>query len=166
MRERKLGYTCVEPVSCEEGEAVSSSRIRQTLSGGNVAAAAELMGRPLMLEGRVGHGDKRGRELGFPTANLPMHGLYLPAFGVYAVRAHIGKRILDGIANLGIRPTFGGERPQLEVHLFDVDEQLYGKQLDVELLYYLRPEQAFKSKEMLVDQIGRDMINAKQKLMG
>lgn len=162
MHQQKMGYSCVEPVLCHGGEAVSSSRIRQVLSGGNVAAAANLLGRPFTLEGRVGHGFKRGRELGFPTANIPMHGLYLPAFGVYAVRAHIDSKTIDGVANLGIRPTFGDSQPQLEIHLFDFNGDLYSKRITVELHHYLRPEQTFDNKEMLTSQIQQDVLNARQ----
>ena len=164
MRELKLGYSCVEPVLCENDETISSSRIRQVLSGGNVLAAAELLGRPFNLEGRIGHGDKRGREIGFPTANMPLHNLYLPAFGVYAVRTVIDGTAYKGVANLGVRPTFDGERPRLEVHLFEFDGNLYGKRLSVDLCDYIRPEQAFDGVEMLVDQIKQDVVKAKELL--
>ena len=164
MHGLRLGYSCVEPVYCDSGEVISSSRIRQVLSGGNVQEAATLLGRPFTLEGRVGHGDKRGRELGFPTANIPMHGLYLPAFGVYAVRTHVNDSVFNGVANLGIRPTFGGKRPQLEIHLFDMDEELYGKHMSVELRHYLRPEQQFDGKDALVARIHKDIDNAKKLL--
>lgn len=161
MRSHELGYSCVEPVHCETGEVISSTRIRQVLSGGNVAAAAKLLGRPYSIEGRVGHGEKRGREIGFPTANIPLYGLYLPAFGVYAIRAVIGDEKRAGVANLGIRPTFRGKAPLLEVHLFDWDGLIYGQRVQIELHHYLRPEQSFEKVQLLIDQLHQDVIEAR-----
>lgn len=148
------------------GEICSSSAVRAALTKGNVAHAATLLGRPYTLKGRVIHGQGRGAGIGFPTANVALPtGLMLPAFGVYAVRVELDGKALDGVANLGFRPTMGSyQHPTLEVHLFDTRQDIYGKTLQVALLHFLRPEQKFESVDKLVDQIKQDCEHAKQRL--
>lgn len=144
----------------------SSSHIRHLLQLGEVEEAAEILGRPYVIEGMVVVGDKRGREIGFPTANISLANVLHPRFGVYVVSAISPENgtTYTGVANLGIKPTFSGEMPVLETHLFDFPKQgsLYGQLLRVELKKFLRPEQKFSTIEELIDQIRRDCTEAKQ----
>ena len=147
----------------------SSSAIRQLLRDGDVRAAAALMGHSWSIEGSVSHGDKRGRTIGFPTANMELGDYLQPAFGVYAVRAEILSgamqgQIHDGVANLGLRPTVGGTAPRLETHLFDFDGDLYDQELGVALLDFIRPEQKFDGLDALKAQIARDGQAARDSL--
>jgi riboflavin kinase/FMN adenylyltransferase len=147
----------------------SSSAIRQLLRDGDVRAAAALMGHSWSIEGSVNHGDKRGRTIGFPTANMELGDYLRPAFGVYAVRAEILSgalqgQIHDGVANLGLRPTVGGTAPRLETHLFDFDADLYDHELGVALLDFIRPEQKFDGLDALKAQIARDSQAARDAL--
>ena len=140
-----------------DGERVSSTRIRQALARGELEQAARLLGRPYDLCGRVAHGDRRGRTIGFPTANIHLHRRVTPVSGVYAVL--IGGPALPpwpGIANVGRRPTVAGEHERLEVHLLDFQGDLYGRHVKVDFLHYLRPEQRFESLTALQAQIRRD----------
>jgi len=150
-----------------DGE-ISSTRIREALSAGEPAEAARLLGHLHRIEGEVQHGEKRGRALGYPTANLGLEGLHLPRFGVYAVLVdvfdgpHRGR--YRGAASLGVRPTFGGDRPNLEVYLFDFSGDLYGAEISVALVAYLRPELTFADAEALVAQMHRDVDEARERL--
>jgi riboflavin kinase/FMN adenylyltransferase len=149
---------------------ISSSEIRTALKEGRPEKAAELLGHWWTIEGRVEHGDSRGRQLGYPTANLPMDGYLRPAFGVYGVRASVVEndcviRSHLGVASIGIRPMFRVEEPLLEVHLFDFDGDLYGKHLSVELIAYLRPELSFDSADMLKKQMDEDAGAARRILL-
>jgi riboflavin kinase/FMN adenylyltransferase len=157
----------VPPVTLE-GAMVSSSQVREFLLEGRVEAAARMLGRPFDLDGPVVHGDGRGRTLGFPTANVASPGELQPAAGVYAVRARVegAGPWLDGVANLGIRPTFGGVEPSLEVHLLDAARDLYGQVMRVQFLARLRPERRFASVDELRVQIGRDAQAAREALAG
>jgi len=148
----------------EDEEKISSSKVRAALKAGRPDAAARLLGHGWSVEGHVAHGDKRGRDLGFPTANLKLEHTLHPAFGVYAVRARRAgeDRTYGGVANFGIRPMFQVPSPLLEVHLFDFDGDLYGQLLQVELISYLRGEQNFPDLEDLKAQIGQDAENARQ----
>lgn len=140
-----------------EGTVVSSSRIRQLVRAGEVAEAARLLTRPHRLRGEVVRGDRRGRQLGFPTANVAVETPLQPARGVYAVR-------LDGraaVANLGVRPTFEGGATVLEVHVLDVDEDLYGTQVAVDLVARIRDERAFTGADALAAQIRVDVADAR-----
>ncbi len=151
----------------EEGLIYSSTGVRDALVAGDPAAAAALLGRPFEIEGRVATGDRRGRTLGFPTANLWLGEYLRPKRGVYAVRARVGDETvpIDGVANLGLRPTFGGDaEPRLEVHLFDVDRDLYGRRLAVELIAFLRPERRFEAIDALKVQIAADALAARAAL--
>lgn len=151
------------PPVMREGEICSSSAVRGALQQGAMPHAAALLGRPYCLTGRVQKGDQRGRELGYPTANiLPMRGLLLPRYGIYAVQAQMGARRIDGVASLGVRPMFALAQPLLEVHLFDVAEDLYGMRLEVAFRQYLRAEKHFDSLAALVQQMGKDAQQARQ----
>ncbi len=146
-------------------EVVSSSRIRKHIGEGDVASAARLLGRPYTITGPVVHGDQRGRTIGFPTANVAVRPTAVwPAFGVYAVRARCGDQRWGGVANLGVRPTFGVKAPALEVHLFDAAVDLYGATLEVAFVEHLRGEQRFDGPAALVAQIRRDAEAARSLL--
>jgi riboflavin kinase/FMN adenylyltransferase len=144
-------------------ERISSTRIRAALAAGDLETAAALLGRPHGIEGRVMHGDKRGRELGFPTANLALRVRALPMTGVFVVRAGVHGQAVrwPGVANLGLRPTVDGKTPRLEVHLFDFAGDLYGRRLEVEFLHRLRGEQRFESLAALRQQIAVDAAAAR-----
>lgn len=152
-------------------EKISSTLIRTLLKEGKPEAAARYLGQPFAIEGRVDHGDKRGRTLGFPTANMQLDGFIRPAYGIYAVRVGIfedDREIArhEGVANLGVRPMYKSEEPLLETFLFDFDGDLYGKHLSVELIAYLRPEAKFASVDELVAQMNRDKEQARAILAG
>jgi riboflavin kinase/FMN adenylyltransferase len=149
-----------------DADRVSSTRIRQLLTRGELAAAAQCLGRPYRICGRIGHGDKRGRTIGFPTLNLNLHRIVSPLRGVYAVRV-LGLAIppLPGVANIGNRPTVGGgTRYLLEVHLFDFARSVYGEHIQVEFVYKLRDEQRFDSFDALRRQIEEDTAAARKTL--
>ena len=150
----------VEPVTVG-GVVASSSRIREYILEGRVAAARALLGRPFDLDGVVVKGDGRGRSIGFPTANVDTHGELLPASGVYAVRVRTGEGWHGGAANIGTKPTFGGSAVTVEVHLLDWSGDLYGQEVRVEFLERLRAERRFASVSELVVQIQRDVEEAR-----
>jgi riboflavin kinase/FMN adenylyltransferase len=157
--------TCFEMVTTE-GAKISSTRIRQALAAAKPEEAASLLGRWWAVEARVEHGDGRGRTLGFPTANMHLGHCFAPGFGVYAVRVAIMDNDVevsrhDGVGNFGIRPMYETKVPLMEAHLFDFDNDLYGKHLMVELISYIRPEAKFDSVPALVEQIGRDAQRAR-----
>jgi riboflavin kinase/FMN adenylyltransferase len=164
---RGFTFAAVPPL-LDDGAPCSSTRIRAALDRGDVAVANRLLGYPFTLTGLVRRGDRRGRTIGFPTANLApnVDRLALPATGVYAVRA--GQRTSGGtiwypaVANLGRRPTFDGDRVLLEVHLFDVQADLYGQRLDVAFLERLRGEVKFAGIDQLKAQIARDCEQARR----
>lgn len=163
---RRLDFavTAVPAQSSADGETYSSTSIRAHLQAGEPRRAAALLGRPWRIAGPVRHGDKRGRTIGFPTANLAL-GTYLrPMAGVYAVRATIGGRQVDGVANIGNRPTVDGQDFRLEAHLFDFAEDIYGLRLGVDLIAFLRPEMRFPGLDALTAQIARDVEAARQAL--
>jgi riboflavin kinase/FMN adenylyltransferase len=151
-----------------DGAAISSNTIRVHLAGGRPDVAALLLGRPWEVDGRVIHGDARGKDLGFPTANVHMGGYLAPRPGVYAVRAGLraGRetRWFDGAANFGIRPQFEGGDQRLEVFLMDFDGDLYGEHLRVAFVSYLRPEAAFPTLDALIEQMNRDVADARARL--
>lgn len=146
------------------GVPVSSSRVRKKLAIGDVEAVSRLLGGPTVLTGEVVRGFARGRTIGFPTANLAAEEELLPARGVYAVRVELDGRLVPGVCNVGVRPTFGGESPSVEVHLFDFDEDLYGRRLIVRLIARLREERRFSGVEELVEQIRQDAAAARARL--
>ena len=141
---------------------VSSTRIRVALNEGDFSSAEALLGRPYWMSGRVAHGDKRGRTIGFPTANIFLHRNAVPVDGVFAVEmCGIDDRPIAGVANVGTRPTVDGSRALLEVHLFDFDRDIYGRHVQVSFLKKLRPERKFESFELLKRQIERDAEQAR-----
>ncbi len=168
-REFGFGVTVVQPVT-REGEIYSSTRIREALRGGHVAEAAALLGQDWEIEGAVMHGDKRGRLLGFPTANVDLGDHLVPRLGVYAVRvldtAEAPPAWRPGVANLGRRPTVDGEKLSFEVNLFDFAGDLYGRTLRVALSAFLRPEQKFAGLDALKAQISADAAAARAILAG
>jgi riboflavin kinase/FMN adenylyltransferase len=169
---RAAGFavTSVPAAADAQGVVYSSTKVRERLEAGDPLGAAQILGRPWEIEGRVESGDKRGRLLGFPTANVAIAGYLQPALGVYAVKAGIdegrGTRWLDGVANLGRRPTVGGTRVQLETHLFDFAGDLYGRHLRVALIDFIRPERKFDGLEALKAQIAADSAEARARLAG
>jgi riboflavin kinase/FMN adenylyltransferase len=145
-----------------DGERVSSTRVREALAKGDLATAEKLLGRPYRMYGRVAHGDKRGRLIGFPTANIHLHRRKTPLTGVFAVEVYgLEAEPIVGVANLGTRPTVDGTRVLLEVHLFDFDQDIYGRHVHVNFLHKLRDEQRFGSFEALKRQIERDAVDAR-----
>lgn len=155
-----FGVTAVGPVADPQGGVYSSTRVRDALLAGRVRDAAHILGSPWEIEGRVEHGAKLGRTIGFPTANIELDEYLRPAFGVYAVRAGVdaGPATVwhDGVANLGRRPTVGGLVERLEVHLFDFAGDLYGRHLRVQFVEHLRGERKFDGLDALKAQIARD----------
>lgn len=147
---------------------VSSTRVREALTQGDLAAAEQLLGRPYRICGRVAHGDKRGRTIGFPTANVNLHRRVSPVRGVFAVQVcGLGDEVLPGVANIGTRPTVAGDtRYLLEVHLFDFVREVYGAHVEVEFRHKLRDEKKFASFEELRRQILQDAWQARNLLLG
>ena len=147
----------------EDGGPISSTTIRTLLSEGQVVEANELLGRTFELRGEVVEGDKRGRAIGFPTANLGFDDrTALPANGVYAVRAGVGEAVFDAVTNVGVRPTFGGDTVVVETHLLGQDLDLYGRELRVWFVDRIRDEMRFDGVEALVEQIGHDVETARR----
>ena len=147
----------------EQGVMVSSTVIRNLLTAGDVAAAASLLGRPFELSGRVVHGDRRGRALGFPTANMqPAPQLLIPGKGVYAVKVKVGARYYDGLCNIGTNPTFVQGPLRVETHILDFDRDIYGKPITTLFVGRLRAEKTFGSVAELVVQMNRDLQQARQ----
>jgi riboflavin kinase/FMN adenylyltransferase len=161
--------TVVEPVHGQDAAVYSSTRIRELLRLGKPRDAAKQLGRFWEIDGRVMTGDRRGRTIGFPTANLGLGEYLRPAFGVYAVRVSgdgpddlLGGRTVDGVANIGLRPTVGTPEPRLEAHLFDTDTDLYGRHLRVSLVDFIRPEKKFAGLDALKAQIAADAARARE----
>ncbi|WNK66443.1 bifunctional riboflavin kinase/FAD synthetase [Pantoea agglomerans] len=148
---------------CDGGKRISSTAVRQALAVDDLALAQSLLGHPFTISGRVVHGDALGRTLGFPTANLPLRRSVSPVKGVYAVEVRgLTPEPLPGVANIGTRPTVKGLRQQLEVHLLDINMDLYGRHIDVVLKQKIRNEQRFASLEALKEQIANDVVTARQ----
>ena len=161
-----IGVRTVGPVM-EGGEPVSSSRIRDALKAGDCAQAARLLTRPFAIRGLVEHGDKRGRELGFPTANLPLGAYLRPRYGVYAVTGRLADgRVLQGAANLGVRPQFDPPKELLEPYFFDFFGDLYGEEIEVAFHRFIRPEAKFDSLDALKAQMKADCDEARRVLKG
>ena len=159
----RFGFTVETMLSVTvDGERVSSSAVRAALAAGEMERAARLLGRPYISDGRVAHGDKLGRQLGFATANIRIKHNPLPMTGVFAVEVSgLGEKPLPGVANLGIRPTVGGTRPLLEVHLFDFNRDIYGAHISVRFVHKLRCEQRFPNLDALKAQIAADAATAR-----
>jgi riboflavin kinase/FMN adenylyltransferase len=148
----------------DEGRPVSSGAVREALVAGKVVEATELLGAPWFVSGTVIHGEKRGRNLGFPTANLRLDPSCALKFGIYAVRAAVDGRLVDGVASFGRRPMFDNGAPLLEVFLFDFAGDLYGKTLDVAFIGWIRGEETFASIEALKHRMDQDVAQAKAAL--
>nr|WP_216369272.1 MULTISPECIES: bifunctional riboflavin kinase/FAD synthetase [unclassified Brevibacillus] len=163
--EGRYGIDIVGPVN-RLGEKVSSTIIREYLHHGNVEQTRLLLGRPYKIRGVVVHGDKRGRTIGFPTANVRLSRPYLIGKnGVYGVRFNVDGQSYRGVMNVGIKPTFELEKKEksLEVHIFDFQGDLYGKEVEVEFLFFIRDEQKFSGVDALIAQIREDVEYAKRK---
>ncbi|MFN3712587.1 MAG: bifunctional riboflavin kinase/FAD synthetase [Alcanivoracaceae bacterium] len=160
---QRYGFGVSDTPTCEiDAERVSSTRIRAALQQGNLQRAAALLGHPYAISGRVRHGDKRGRQLGVPTANLAMQRVQSPVAGVYAVRVNgAGLSGAPAVANVGTRPTVDGVDNRLEVHLLDFAGDLYGRHLEVQFLHFLRAEKKFDGLDALVTAIQADIGNAR-----
>lgn len=143
------------------GEPVSSTLVRTALEAGDVAHAADLLGRPWFVRGEIAHGDKRGRDLGYPTANMHLPRDCRLRYGVYAVRMKVDGIWRDGVASFGSRPTFDDGAPRLESFLFDFSGDLYGKTVDVALVAWLRGEAKFDSLDVLIAQMDKDSLQAR-----
>jgi riboflavin kinase/FMN adenylyltransferase len=160
-----FGVTVVDRIDDTDGLKLSSSGVREALKAGDMPRANAILGRPFAIEGPVVHGDKRGRTIGVPTANVPMGDYMRPAYGVYATRTRLPDgRLIDGVANLGVRPMYELELPLLEVWLFDFDEDLYGQTVETELVAFLRGEMAFDGLDALKVQIDADADAARAAL--
>jgi riboflavin kinase/FMN adenylyltransferase len=159
-----MGLTVVPPLT-DSGGPLSSTRIRRALQDGYPERATAELGRPWTIRGEVAHGDKRGRTIGFPTANVALGRHLEPARGVYAVMVRLEDgTTVRGVANIGRRPTVGGTESRLEVHLFDFEGDLYGSQISVALHFFLRAEQKFANFEALRQQIAIDATTARDLL--
>jgi riboflavin kinase / FMN adenylyltransferase len=153
----RVRFVEVSPL-LEDGEAVSSSRVRAALMTGDVTTAAGLLGRPYSIRGVVEAGAKRGRTIGFPTANLGGVHTLVPKDGVYAVRVRLGDRVCPAAANVGPNPTFGEDAKKIEVHLIDFSGDLYGRELRVEFVRRLRDTRPFAGVNELVEQLKQDVV--------
>ena len=154
----------VAPISLAN-QRISSGHIREALVAGDPATATRLLSRPFAIAGEVEHGDSRGRELGYPTANVRLGDYQRPAYGIYAVRVRLNDgREFPGVASLGIRPTFEPPVELLEAHLFDFDQDLYGRMIEVGLHAYIRPERKFDDLTLLAAQMDKDATEARRLL--
>jgi riboflavin kinase / FMN adenylyltransferase len=165
---KRLGFSVeVLPAVTLAGERVSSSGVRLALAAGDLERAALWLGRPYSMRGRVIDGKRLGRDLGFPTANLALGRLRAPIAGIFAVRVHgIAGAPRPGVASLGTRPTIGGTEALLEAHVFDFDDDLYGREIEVEFAAKLRDEERFASLAALTEQMQRDAAAARAILNG
>jgi riboflavin kinase/FMN adenylyltransferase len=162
--EHGLSVDAVAPVLAGD-ELVSSSRIREALQAGDCETAARLLTRPFAIEGVVEHGDKRGRAIGYPTANLNIGNYLRPRYGIYAVRGRLADgRMLDGAANIGVRPSFTPPKELLEPYFFNFSEDLYGQTIEVELISFIRPEVRFEIIDELIARMKQDCAEAKRRL--
>lgn len=163
----KFGFTVreVEQVSLG-GEVISSSKIRHLLKDGEVEHASRLLGRTYAITGIVVKGDGRGKGLGFPTANIVPKHTIIPADGVYAARLFVRDRLYDGIANIGMRPTFDKESLTIEVHVFDFSEDIYSEEVSLYFVKKIREEKKFKNADELILQIAADIRTAREILAG
>ena len=158
-----FGLSSAVVVNDSKGERISSTRVRSLLAAGQFAGANVLLGHPYVMIGRVVHGNKLGRTLGFPTANIELQRRKSPLQGIFAVRIHgLNGRVYVGVASLGTRPVVNGKKMLLEVHFFDFDQAIYGKILQIEFCHKLRDEEYFASLELLTEQIAKDVENAKE----
>jgi len=159
-----IGVEAVGAIA-DAGGSISSSRIRQALMDGDCETATALLTRPFAVEGAVIHGDKLGRTIGFPTANIALGDYLRPRYGIYAVRGRLDDgRVLDGAANLGVRPSFDPPKELLEPYFFDFSGELYGRTIEVELVSFIRPEAKFDSLDTLIARMTLDCEEARRRL--
>src|SRR5207249_1579805 len=166
---RKLGVQFdfevvgIPPVTLENGELVSSTAIRHAVEAGDLAKAAEMLGREYTILGTVVRGDDLGKRIGFPTANLSAHSEQFPPNGVYFAEAKLEGVVYPGVVNLGYRPTISSGKSDrvLEIHLLDFKREIYGRELELRFVRYLRPEKKFENVDALVRQIERDVQQAR-----
>lgn len=157
-----FGVSTVQRLDDDHGLKLSSSAVREALKAGDMARAAAILGRPFAIQGEVIHGDKRGRTIGVPTANVAMGDYMRPAYGVYATRSRLADgRMIDGVASLGVRPMYALETPLLEVWLFDFNGDLYGQTMETQLIARLRGEERFDGLDALKAQIEADAAAAR-----
>lgn len=162
-KEAGADFEVVEALKSSKGAVFSSTHVRNALLAGDVVKAAQVLGRSYELEGVVTEGDQRGRDIGFPTANLILPGDHIvPKYGVYLTRVELEAGTYFAVTNIGVRPTFEGTKAVVvEAHIIDFSQDIYGKTVSIELLEFLRPEQAFSSVEELKSQISQDLKRAK-----
>jgi riboflavin kinase/FMN adenylyltransferase len=163
----RANFVSIETVApvMDDGQPVSSTWIREALHAGDCETAMRLLTRPFTIEGVVEHGDKRGRALGYPTANIGLGHYLRPRFGIYAVRGRMDDgRLIDGVANLGTRPMFDPPRELLEPYFFNFDEDLYGRSVEVQLVSFIRDEKVFGNVDALKGQMADDAREAKRRL--
>jgi len=158
---RGLSVEVLQPVGAD-GQPYSSTRVRNYISAGQVADVISLLGRQYTFEGKVVPGDKRGREIGFPTANIKTDKELLPAIGVYAVKVRYKSHIYNGVVSIGFRPTFSGNFPTIEVYLMDFEGDLYGQSLRLYFVERLRDELKFTAVDALIEAITNDVIRARE----
>ena len=160
---KEFGFEVADSHSiCLDNTRISSTAIRQALANNQLELAEAMLGRPYQICGRVAHGDKRGRTIGFPTANIKLRRHATPLSGVYAVSLHgVDSNPLNGVANIGKRPTVDGHNLQLEVHVFNFEQSIYGREVCVEFHHKLRDEQRFESFDALKQQIQKDSERAR-----
>lgn len=165
---KELGFSLAAmPTFLLDGERVSSTRVRKALMEDDLALANRLLGHSYTMQGRVRHGDALGQQLGFPTANIHLHRRLTPVKGIFTVYMHgLSAHPLPGVANIGTRPTVGGTRTLLEVHLLDFNQNIYGRYIEVEFCKKLREEERYPSLELLKEQIARDVEAARHYFEG
>jgi riboflavin kinase/FMN adenylyltransferase len=163
---KALGFGVQQVSSVISGsERVSSTAVRNALAAGELSVAQRLLGRPYSMSGKVIRGENVGRKLGFPTANVNLQRRQSAVMGIFAVRVRgLGRKPLDAVASVGTRPTFDGTKPILEVHIFDFDEDIYGRYIQVDFIERLRDERRFASADALVEQMHRDSQQARDVL--
>lgn len=161
LQEKGLSVESMPTIE-RDGKRVSSTEVRNALAVADHQRVEQLLGRPYAMQGRVVYGDQRGRQMGFPTANIYLHRVATPVRGVYIVRMHgIAEKGLPGVANVGIRPTIGGTRSLLEVHLFNFASDIYGRHVSVEFCEKIRDEKRYSDLNLLIEQIGKDATVAR-----
>lgn len=153
----------IEPIEDNSGSRISSTRIREAIQNGDISEANKLLGHPWMIEGVVEHGQKLGRQLGFPTANLKLYEQVAPKFGIYAVKVDIGDRVWRvGVANFGRTPTTGVRDPLFEAHILDFECDIYDRNICIEVHQYLRDEEKFPSLDALIEQMHKDVAQTRE----
>lgn len=164
----EYGFTVeAMPTLLMNEERVSSTRVRAALTSGQLALAADLLGHPYTMQGRIRHGDKLGRELGFPTANIHLHRRLTPLHGIYIVYMHgLGDQPVAGVANIGTRPTVNGTTTLLEVHLLDFNADIYGRYVEVEFCAKVRDEERFANLDVLKEYMASDVAIARAYFAG